>query len=304
MNTKQFQYVLTLVREGSFSKAAEALNISQPSLSQYIKKIEREVGLELFDRTNGEVKITDAGRIYIEAGQRILAIEHQMENAFTDLAEHKSGSLIIGVAPYRAAGMMPTIAAAFKKLYPGVHLVVREGTTAELIEGMEHGTYDLALSLLPVDDQLFFCEKVMEEELVLAVPSGAARNRHGGAQASGCGGKSAEWTGNGDAHRDAVYAAPAAKNDARIQFEPASRRCRQVAGGTDRDGQGRRRTGADAKRDRALLQRRLGALLFLYQPAAQARARADLAKRSGTVSGGGGSETDDLPDGMVKSLGI
>ena len=119
MNTKQFQYVLTLVREGSFSKAAEALNISQPSLSQYIKKIEREVGLELFDRTNGEVKITDAGRIYIEAGQRILAIEHQMENAFTDLAEHKSGSLIIGAAPYRAAGMMPTIAAAFKKLYPG-----------------------------------------------------------------------------------------------------------------------------------------------------------------------------------------
>ena len=171
MNIKQFQYVLTLVREGSFSKAAEALNISQPSLSQYIKKIEREVGLELFDRTNGEVKITDAGRIYIEAGQRILAIEHQMENAFTDLAEHKSGSLIIGVAPYRAAGMMPTIAAAFKKLYPGVHLVVREGTTAELIEGMEHGTYDLALSLLPVDDQLFFCEKVMEEELVLAVPA-------------------------------------------------------------------------------------------------------------------------------------
>ena len=69
MNTKQLQYVLTLAHEGSFSKAATALNITQPSLSQYIKKIEKEVGLELFDRTNGDVQITDAGRVYLNAGR-------------------------------------------------------------------------------------------------------------------------------------------------------------------------------------------------------------------------------------------
>ena len=74
MNTRQFQYVLTLAREGSFSRAAETLHISQPSLSQYIKKIEREIGLELFDRSNGDVRITDAGKIYLKASQQILAI--------------------------------------------------------------------------------------------------------------------------------------------------------------------------------------------------------------------------------------
>ncbi len=171
MNSKQLQYVLTLAREGTFSKAADALNITQPSLSQYIKKIEREIGIELFDRTNGDVRITDAGRVYLEAGRRILDIEHQMENAFTDLSAHKTGTLIVGVAPYRAAGMMPAIVSAFQKLHPGMHLIIREGTTAELVEGMERGEYDLALTLLPVDKRVFSYEKVVEEELVLAVPA-------------------------------------------------------------------------------------------------------------------------------------
>lgn len=171
MNSKQLLYVITVAHEGSFSRAADTLNISQPSLSQYIKKIEREIGLELFDRTNNDVRITDAGRVYIEAGRKILDLEHQMENAFTDLASNKTGSLIIGAAPYRAASMLPTIASSFQKLHPGMHLIVREGTTAELIDGMEHGEYDLALTLLPIDEQQFKWEKVLEEELILAVPA-------------------------------------------------------------------------------------------------------------------------------------
>lgn len=175
LNTKQFRYVLTLAQEGSFSRAADILNITQPSLSQYIKKIEREVGLALFDRTNGDVRITDAGQVYIETAHQILDLKHQMENAFTDIAGNRAGSLIVGVAPYRAAAMMPTIAASFQKIHPGMHLVVREATTAELVEGMEHGEYDLAITLLPVDGRMYNWEKVVEEELVLAVPESYPR---------------------------------------------------------------------------------------------------------------------------------
>ena len=170
MNAKQYKYVLVLANEGSFSRAAYTLNISQPSLSQYIKKIEKEIGLELFDRTNGDVRITEAGKVYIKTARQILDLEHRMEKAFADISAYKSGSLVIGAAPYRAASMMPMSASSFQKSYPGMHLVVREGTTAELVEGMEHGEYDLALTLLPVDKRLFAYEKVVEEELVLAVP--------------------------------------------------------------------------------------------------------------------------------------
>ena len=171
MNTKQLQYVLVLANAGSFSRAADMLNISQPSLSQYIKKIEKEIGTELFDRTNGEVRLTDAGRVYIDAGRKILDLEHQMESAISDLNEYKSGSVIVGAAPYRAASMIPAIASAFRKIYPGMHLVVREETTAELADGMTRGEYDLTLTLLPVDKRFFDYEKVMEEEIVLAVPA-------------------------------------------------------------------------------------------------------------------------------------
>lgn len=170
MNAKQYKYVYTLAQEGSFSRAADTLGISQPSLSQYIKKIECEIGADLFERTNGEVRITDAGRIFVDAGRKIQDIEHRMANAIADLAAFKTGSLIVGTSPYRAAGMLPLAAAAFHRIHPGMHLVVREGTTVELQEGIEHGEYDLALTLLPVDLQEFQYKKVAEEELILAVP--------------------------------------------------------------------------------------------------------------------------------------
>ena len=172
MNARQFRYILVLAAEGSFSKAAKTLNISQPSLSQYVKKIENQVGMPLFDRTNNEVRLTDAGRVYIEAGRKILDIEHQMEGQISDLMENKTGTIIIGTAPYRASGMMPAVAARFQALHPGMHLVIREGTTVELEEGMEHGEFDLCLTMLPVDPLLFEYEIVREEELLLAVPAG------------------------------------------------------------------------------------------------------------------------------------
>ncbi len=170
MNEKQFRYVITLSQEGSFSKAAAVLNISQPSLSQYVKKIEDDIGREIFSRENGCVKLTDAGKVYVDIGRQMLALEHQMEVRLSDIAENKSGSLIIGTAPYRAASMLPPIAKRFQELHSGMHLIVREGTTTELTEGMEHGEYDMALTLLPIDSRLFCYEKVAAEELVLAVP--------------------------------------------------------------------------------------------------------------------------------------
>ena len=171
MNTKQLKYVLVLAKEGSFSRAAESLNISQPSLSQYIKKIEKNIGLELFDRTNGEVRLTDAGHAYLDAGRKIIDLEHQLEVTFSDLATNKTGSLIIGTTPYRAVSIMPEIARYFQERYPGMHLVVREATTAELLEGMLHGGYDLCLTLLPTDECIFQWEKVVEEEAIIAVPA-------------------------------------------------------------------------------------------------------------------------------------
>lgn len=174
MTTKQLEYVLVLSREGSFSKAADVLNITQPSLSQYIKKIEKEIGLPLFDRANGDVRLTDAGHVYLESGKQILDLEQQMNAKFQDIAEHKAGTLRIGTSPFRSASMMPTITKYFQSIYPGMYLVIDEMETYELIDGCEHGDFDFCLTMLPVDERVFSYEPIAEEELVLAVPSSAS----------------------------------------------------------------------------------------------------------------------------------
>lgn len=170
MNLKQFKYVLTIAKEGSISKAAETLNISQPSLSQYVKKIESQLNIELFDRTNGNFRLTDAGNVYVETAREILSLERQMQNSFLDIKESKTGSVIIGTTPFRSMSMMPVIAARFKNKYPGVHIVVIEQGAQELKESAERGEFDLCIVTLPVDKRTFNFEILMEEELVISVP--------------------------------------------------------------------------------------------------------------------------------------
>ena len=168
MNLKQFRYVLTLADEGSFSRAAETLNIKQPSLSQYIKKVEKEVGMELFDRSGGDVRLTDAGRAYIDIGRKMLDLEHQLEGRFSDLASFKSGSIVIGISAHRSVALMPPIVSAFKSLYPGITLRIVERYRAELVEAAEHGEFDLVITTLPVDTALFTYETLFVEENVVA----------------------------------------------------------------------------------------------------------------------------------------
>ena len=171
MNLKQIEYVLTLAAAGSFAKAADELGISQPSLSQYIKKIEKQLDTVLFDRTGGALRLTDAGRVYADTGRRILALEHEMQGQLNDIAEHRSGSVTVGTSPYRCAAMMPFVAKRFSERYPGMHLIIEEMTTQELLEAAEQGQFDLCLTVRPIDEHIFTCEKIAEEELILAVPS-------------------------------------------------------------------------------------------------------------------------------------
>ena len=168
MNLKQFKYVLTLADEHSFSNAAEVLNITQPSLSQYIKKIEREIGAELFYRTNGDVRLTDAGRAYIEIGRKMLDLEHQLEEKLSDIASYKSGTVTVGISAHRSVALMPSVVKEFKKLYPGITLQIVEKKRHELIEAAGHGEFDLVITTLPVDKTIFDTELLFLEENVIA----------------------------------------------------------------------------------------------------------------------------------------
>ncbi len=174
MNFKQLHYVLVLSQEGSFSRAADVLNISQPSLSQYIKKIETQVGMPLFVRLNGAVRLTDAGHAYIEAGRQILALEHQMENRLSDIADFRSGTVSLGISPYRSIHMIPGAFRAFHELYPDMRLVVHEKFERDLTVCALRGEFDLFIAALPVDGDAFAYEVIHKEEIVIAVHKSSA----------------------------------------------------------------------------------------------------------------------------------
>ena len=171
MNLKQFKYVLTLAYEGSFSKAAEVLNIKQPSLSQYIKKIEQEVGMELFYRTGSNVRLTDAGEAYINVGRQMLNLEHQLEEQFSDISKFKTGTISIGISAHRSVALMPKTVKAFNDEFPGIVLKIEELQRREILDAAAHGQFDLCITTLPVDERIFNTKLLFLEENVLAVPS-------------------------------------------------------------------------------------------------------------------------------------
>ena len=169
MNLKQLKYVLALSSAGSFSKAADDLNISQPSLSQYIRNIEKELGMDLFVRANGYVRLTDAGKVYLKYGKKILSLEHQLENELSDISGGSSGTITIGISPYRSFHMIPQVAREFNRLHPGIELIIKEKSGSDLIESALHGEFDICVIALPVYEKSFNVEVIQKEEIVIAV---------------------------------------------------------------------------------------------------------------------------------------
>ena len=169
MNMKQLRYVTVLSQYNNFTRAAEELGISQPSLSQYIKKIEKQIGAELFVRAGQDVRLTDAGNTYLEIGRKILNLENEMNNRMADISNDRFGTLTIGIAPYRCANLMPRVIGEFRKAYPHIKILISEQITSELKESAERGKLDLCISTLPIDEEKFKYEQVMREGTVLAV---------------------------------------------------------------------------------------------------------------------------------------
>ena len=170
------KYVYEVYKERSFTKAAQNLYISQPSLSARIKKIEEIIGEPLFDRSTTPLQLTEVGKVYIEAAEEITQIEQRVENYIIDLAGLKTGNLAVGASTLFAAYVVPSLITQFNQKFPDVHIQLIEGNTAELEEMLGSNALDFVIDNYHYDSILYNKELYCEENILLAVPKHFAVN--------------------------------------------------------------------------------------------------------------------------------
>lgn len=170
------KYVYEVYKERSFTKAAQNLYISQPSLSARIRKIEEIIGEPLFDRSTTPLQLTEVGKVYIEAAEEITQIEQRVENYINDLAGLKTGNLAVGASTLFAAYVVPSLITQFNQKFPDVHIQLIEGNTAELEEMLGSNALDFVIDNYHYDSILYNKELYCEENILLAVPKHFAVN--------------------------------------------------------------------------------------------------------------------------------
>lgn len=170
MDLKQFEYVLTINEERSFSRAAKKLFISQPSLSQYINRLENQLNITIFDRSTSPLNLTYEGELYIETAKNILNILENLQKKFDDISELKKGRLNIGLTPSKANDPLPAILPVFKEKYPGIELIITEATSADLEDMLVRGQVDVCMMNLPIKDKNIEYEPIITESIFLAAP--------------------------------------------------------------------------------------------------------------------------------------
>lgn len=170
MEFRQLMYAIQIAAERNFSRAAEKLHIAQPSLSQQLSKLEKELGVLLFKRSTNSVELTHAGSVFVSRAQQIVDMTEQLRREMEDLADLRKGRVVVGSVPVTGAHVLPDVLPAFRAAYPDIEVVLIEETSKKLEELTVNGSTDVCLMSLPIDDPALAYQPVIEEEICLAVP--------------------------------------------------------------------------------------------------------------------------------------
>lgn len=166
----QLRSFVAIATEMSFRRAAETLNMTQPPLTRQIQLLERDIGVELFDRSGRAIRLTEAGRRFLPEAQDLLRRAEAAALSARRAQSGQEGSVILGFVPVVALGLLPVVIAAVRKSLPGVDLVLREMLTIDQAEALPAGQIDLGLMRLPRDTSRLHVSRIVREPYVLALP--------------------------------------------------------------------------------------------------------------------------------------
>lgn len=158
---------MAVARERHFTRAAESIPISQPTLSQQIRSLETELGTPLFDRLGKQVDLTEAGEILQRYAQKILRDAVEAREAIAELRGLQRGALTVGAVQTISAYLLPVVAGQFKLNHPTLSLGLETLHAEEIYAGLRHNTLDLGLCYMPESYDELVGEPLFQEELVL-----------------------------------------------------------------------------------------------------------------------------------------
>lgn len=170
MQLRDIQYVVTVAHESSFSKAAQALFISQPALSQSIKRLENELNIRLFIRENNSIRLTAAGKIFVADGIEILRMSNALRTKMSEIINLRDCNLKIGISTFYSNCYLPKILPAFRSQYPSIHLEIIEESSNVLEELASAGKVDFSMIPAPLDNKQLDSQVIYQEQILLALP--------------------------------------------------------------------------------------------------------------------------------------
>jgi LysR family hydrogen peroxide-inducible transcriptional activator len=171
MTLTELKYIVAVARERHFGRAAEACFVSQPTLSVAIKKLEDELGVQLFERGSTEVSITPIGGQIVEQAQRVLEEASSIKEIAKQGKDPLAGPLRLGVIHTIGPYLLPALVPKMIKSAPKMPLLLQEGLTIKLLEALRLGDIDVAILAEPFPNQGFVTQAVYDEPFVVAVPN-------------------------------------------------------------------------------------------------------------------------------------
>ena len=151
MELRVLNYFLAIAREENFTKAAQQLHVTQPTLSRQIADLEEELGVKLFIRSNHNIILTEDGPLLKQRAQEILSLTDKTKRDFLQKEKVLAGTISIGGGEYRSTEYLAKIIAEFRKHYPKVSYEIYSGNTLNIQNYIERGLLDIGLISEPVD---------------------------------------------------------------------------------------------------------------------------------------------------------
>lgn len=172
MDLHQIEIFCTLIKLRSFSRAAESLYLTQPTVSGHIKNLESDLGVKLLDRLGRRVVPTEAGEVLYRYGQKLLALRDQARQEIEGMSGAVSGLLKIGGSTIPGAYVLPALIAAFKKKYPSTSIQLVINDTAKVAGAVANGDLNIGVVGARAADPHLEIHPFLDDELVIAVPAG------------------------------------------------------------------------------------------------------------------------------------